>query len=153
MPPQAHRHIVPPRADRGRLKLSEPELQHWGEELGRSAAAPLLITLTGELGAGKTTLAKAICRGYGVIEEITSPTYTLVNQYASERSPVYHIDLYRLDAADQLTNLGWDEIIGSHALVLVEWPERGGERIPADHLPIDLTYVPDDSSRRILLAG
>lgn len=149
----AHRHIVPPRADRGQLKLSEPELQHWGEELGRSTSAPLLITLSGELGAGKTTLAKAICRGYGVVEEITSPTYTLVNQYASDRSPVFHIDLYRLDSADQLTNLGWDEIIGSHALVLVEWPERGGDRIPMDHLPIDLTYVADDSSRRILLAG
>jgi tRNA threonylcarbamoyladenosine biosynthesis protein TsaE len=149
----AHRHIVPPLANRGQLKLSEPELQHWGEELGRSSSAPLLITLTGELGAGKTTLAKAICRGYGVVEEITSPTYTLVNQYASDRSPVFHIDLYRLDSAAQLTNLGWDEIIGSHALVLVEWPERGGDRIPENHLPIDLTYVPDDSSRRILLAG
>jgi tRNA threonylcarbamoyladenosine biosynthesis protein TsaE len=149
----AHRHIVPPRADRGQLKLSEPELKHWGEELGRSSVAPLLITLTGELGAGKTTLAKAICSGYGVTEEITSPTYTLVNQYASSRSPVYHIDLYRLDSPAQLTNLGWDEIIGSHSLVLVEWPERGGERIPTDHLPIDLDYVPGDPSRRILLAG
>jgi tRNA threonylcarbamoyladenosine biosynthesis protein TsaE len=150
---QAHRHIVPPRADRGQLKVSEPELQHWGEELGRSSSAPLLITLTGELGVGKTTLAKAICRGYGVRDEVTSPTYTLVNQYASERSPLFHIDLYRLDSSDQLTNLGWDEILGSHSLVLVEWPERAGGRIPEDHLPIDLYYVPDDSSRRILLAG
>jgi tRNA threonylcarbamoyladenosine biosynthesis protein TsaE len=149
----AHRHIVPTRAGRGQLKLTEPELQHWGEELGRSSSAPLLITLTGELGVGKTTLAKAICRGYGVSDEITSPTYTLVNQYAAERSPVFHIDLYRLDSPDQLTNLGWDEIISSHSLVLVEWPERAGDRIPKDHLPIDLDYVPDDPSRRILLAG
>lgn len=149
----AHRHIVPPRADRGELKLSESELDDWGEELGRSSVAPLLITLTGDLGVGKTTLAKAICRGYGVKDEITSPTYALVHQYASERSPVFHIDLYRLDSAEQLTNLGWDDILGSHSLVLVEWPERGGERIPSDHLPIDLDYVPDDPSRRILLAG
>jgi tRNA threonylcarbamoyladenosine biosynthesis protein TsaE len=149
----AHRHIVPPRADRGQLKLSEPELEHWGEELGRSSAAPLVITLTGELGVGKTTLAKAICRGYGVDDEITSPTYALVHQYAAQRSPVFHIDLYRLDSAEQLTNLGWDDILGSHALVLVEWPERAGHRIPTDHLPIDLDYVPDDPSRRILLAG
>lgn len=149
----AHRHIVPPQAYRSQLKLTEPELRHWGEELGRSTSAPLLITLTGELGVGKTTLAKAICRGYGVPDEITSPTYTLVNQYASERSPVFHIDLYRLDSSDQLTNLGWDEIVSSHSLVMVEWPERGGDRIPEDHLPIDLDYVPDDPSRRILLAG
>jgi tRNA threonylcarbamoyladenosine biosynthesis protein TsaE len=149
----AHRHIVPPRADRGQLKLSQAELEEWGEELGRAAAAPLLVTLTGELGVGKTTLAKAICRGYGVKEDITSPTYALVHQYAAERSPVFHIDLYRLDSSDQLTNLGWDEIVASHALVLVEWPERGGDRIPANHLPLDLDYVPGDPSRRILLAG
>jgi len=149
----AHRHIVPSRANRGQLRLSQQELEEWGEELGRSSAAPLVITLTGELGVGKTTLAQAICRGYGVKEDITSPTYALVHQYSAERSPVFHIDLYRLDGSEQLTNLGWDDILGSHSLVLVEWPERAGERIPADHLPIDLDYVADDPSRRILLAG
>jgi len=149
----AHRHIVPPRADRGQLRLSEPELRDWGEELGRSAAAPLVVTLAGELGVGKTTLAQSICLGYGVREEITSPTYALVHQYSSHRSPVFHIDLYRLDSPEQLTNLGWDEIVGSHSLVLVEWPERAGARIPDDHLPIDLDYLPNDLTRRILLAG
>ncbi|MDQ3673454.1 MAG: tRNA (adenosine(37)-N6)-threonylcarbamoyltransferase complex ATPase subunit type 1 TsaE [Gemmatimonadota bacterium] len=149
----AHRHIVPPGADLGQLRLSQPEIEEWGEELGRSTVPPLLITLTGELGVGKTTLAKAICRGYGVKEEITSPTYALVHEYAAERSPVFHIDLYRLDSSEQLTNLGWDEIVGSRSLVLVEWPERGGERVPANHLPIHLDYIPDDPSRRVLLAG
>ncbi|HEU4748957.1 MAG TPA: tRNA (adenosine(37)-N6)-threonylcarbamoyltransferase complex ATPase subunit type 1 TsaE [Gemmatimonadaceae bacterium] len=149
----ARRHIVPPRAGRSQLRLSESELVEWGEELGRSSMPPLVITLTGELGAGKTTLAKAICRGYGVKEDITSPTYALVHQYSSERSPVFHIDLYRLDGVEQLTNLAWDDIIGTNALVLVEWPERAGDRIAPSHLPIDLSYVPDDPSRRILLAG
>jgi tRNA threonylcarbamoyladenosine biosynthesis protein TsaE len=112
-----------------------------------------VVTLTGELGVGKTTLARAICRGYGVSEEITSPTYALVHEYRSPRSPVYHIDLYRLESPEQLTNLGWDEIVSSHALVLVEWPERAGERLPENHVPIDVDYVPDDPGRRILLAG
>src|SRR5688500_5912549 len=149
----AHRPIVPSRADRGQLRLSQQELEDWGEDRGRSSAAPLVIMLTGELGEGKTTLAQAICRGYGEKEEITSLTYALVHQYSADRSPVLHIDLYRLDGSEQLTNLGWDDILGSHSLVLVEWPERAGERIPADHLPIDLDYVADDPSRRILLAG
>lgn len=149
----AHRHVVPPRAGKGHLKLTEAELSKWGEELGRASTAPLVVTLTGELGVGKTTLARAICRGYGVGEEITSPTYALVHEYRSPRSPVYHIDLYRLDSPEQLTNLGWDEIVSSHALVLVEWPERAAERLPEDHVPIDLDYVPDDPARRILLAG
>jgi tRNA threonylcarbamoyladenosine biosynthesis protein TsaE len=149
----AHRHIVPPRAERGHLKLSESELRAWGEELGRGASPPLLITLTGELGVGKTTLAQSICRGYGVVDEVTSPTYALVHQYSAPKSPVFHIDLYRIESPDQLTNLGWDEIVSSRCLILVEWPERADARLPEDHLPIDLDYMPGDPARRILLAG
>jgi tRNA threonylcarbamoyladenosine biosynthesis protein TsaE len=149
----AHRHIVPPRAERGHLKLSESQLRAWGEELGRGATPPLLITLTGELGVGKTTLAQSICRGYGVLDEVTSPTYALVHQYSAPKSPVFHIDLYRIESPDQLTNLGWDEIVSSRCLVLIEWPERADTRLPEDHLPIDLDYMPGDPTRRILLAG
>lgn len=149
----AHRHLVPPLAERGHLKLTESELRAWGEDLGRSIHPPLLVTLTGELGAGKTTLAQAICAGYGVSEKITSPTYALVQEYSAPRSSVFHIDLYRVESPDQLTNLGWDDIIGSRSLILVEWPERAGSRLPEDHLPIDLDYVPGDPTRRILLAG
>jgi tRNA threonylcarbamoyladenosine biosynthesis protein TsaE len=149
----AHRHLVPPRASRGHLKLTEEELRVWGVELGRSASAPLVVTLTGELGVGKTTLARAICRGYGVQEEVTSPTYALIHEYKAPRSAVFHIDLYRLDSVEQLTNLGWDEVVSSRSLVLIEWPERAGARLPEDHLPIDLDYVEGDPNRRILLAG
>lgn len=149
----AHRHIVPPRAEKGHLKLTETELKAWGMELGRGTSPPLLITLTGELGAGKTTLAQSICSGYGVFEEVTSPTYSLVHQYSASKSAVFHIDLYRIESPEQLTNIGWDEIVAARALVLVEWPERAGARLPEDHLPIDLDYVPNDPARRILLAG
>jgi len=107
----AHRHLVPPLAERGHLRLTEHELRDWGEQLGRSINPPLLITLTGELGAGKTTLAQAICLGYGVQEAITSPTYALVQEYSAPRSTVFHIDLYRVESPEQLTNLGWDDIL------------------------------------------
>ncbi len=149
----AHRHLVPPLAERGHLKLTEDELREWGQNLGRSINPPLIITLTGELGAGKTTLAQAICLGYGVPDPITSPTYALVQEYSAPRSAVFHIDLYRVESPEQLTNLGWDDILDSRALILVEWPERAGGRLPEDHLPIDIDYIDGDPTRRILLAG
>jgi tRNA threonylcarbamoyladenosine biosynthesis protein TsaE len=150
---QAHRHLVPPLASKGHLTLDESELKHWGRELGEASRPPLFISISGELGAGKTTLAQSICEGYGVIEPVTSPTYALVHRYEAERSAVYHIDLYRLDNETQLVNIGWDDILVERALVIVEWPERAGDMLPADHLHIDLEYAGGDDMRRVLLAG
>ncbi len=148
-----HGPVVPPRAARSRLALTRPELEAWGEALGRASHAPLVITLAGDLGAGKTTLARAICRGYGVTDAVTSPTYALVHEYHAPRGPVYHLDLYRLEGARELEGLGWDEIVSAPALVLVEWPERAAGRVPAGALALDLEHHPDDAARRVLLAG
>lgn len=145
--------IVPALADKSRLSLSLQELQRWGENLGIAAEPPLLITLKGELGAGKTTLAQSICAGFGVREDVTSPTYGLVHRYDSARVPVYHIDLYRLSSETDLTNIGWDDIISEHALVIVEWPERAGSRLPRNHLPLALEYSQANPAHRVLLAG
>ncbi len=148
-----HRHIAPALAPRGELSLTRDELVAWGVDLGRAAHVPLVIGLTGELGAGKTTLAQAICAGYGVKEEVTSPTFALVHQYSAPKSPVYHVDLYRLTGPEQLTNIGWDDILSAQALVLVEWPTRAGDALPGNLLSIELKYAPGDPDRRILLAG
>ncbi len=146
------RPLVPALAADSRLVLDEEELRQWGIRFGQAAVAPLVVTLSGDLGAGKTTLAQAICAGYGVSDAVTSPTYALVQEYLSPRSVVYHIDLYRLEGEKQLTNIGWDEIVSGNGLVIVEWPERAGERLPP-HVPIALEYEPGDPTRRILLAG
>lgn len=144
---------TPPHATDGRLALTEPELVAWGERFGRAAQAPLVVTLAGDLGAGKTTLVRAICRGYDVAEEVTSPTFALVHEYRGGRTPVFHLDLYRLRDASELTQLGWDELMAERALILVEWPERAGDRLPAEHVPVTLAHLPDDPGRRALLAG
>jgi tRNA threonylcarbamoyladenosine biosynthesis protein TsaE len=144
---------VPTLASRGRLTVTEQELAEWGERLGRASTAPLVIAISGELGAGKTTLVRAICHGYGVRDDVTSPTYTLVHEYKSGRSKVYHLDLYRLRNAGELTALGWDEIMNEDALVIVEWPERAAGCLPPGHVPISLRHILDDSARRILYAG
>ena len=145
--------IVPPLASHGRLAFSEDELRDWAWRFGRLAKPPLVVTIAGELGAGKTTLVQSICRGYGVTDDVTSPTFALVHKYASPRSAVFHLDLYRLRDPEELTNLGWDEIIAEEALILIEWPERAGNRIPTQHIPISLQHLPDEPSRRLLYAG
>jgi tRNA threonylcarbamoyladenosine biosynthesis protein TsaE len=144
---------VPSDASRSRIAVTRDELVAWGEAFGRAARPPLVVTLAGELGAGKTTLAQAICRGFGVAEEVTSPTYALVHEYRAPNGRVYHLDLYRLKHEDELTNLGWDDLLAApDAIVLIEWPERAGARLPG-HVPIDLEYAPEDDGRRLLLAG
>jgi tRNA threonylcarbamoyladenosine biosynthesis protein TsaE len=148
-----HDPIVPPLAAKGHLALTSAELIEWGERFGRVATPPLVVAISGELGAGKTTLVQAICRGYGVAEDVTSPTFALVHRYAAPRSVVYHLDLYRLKSPDDLRNIGWDDLLGDDALVLIEWPERAAEAIPHDHVPISLQHLPDDASRRVLYAG
>ena len=145
--------LVPPLAARGRLSLTLAELERWGAAFGEAARPPLWVAIRGDLGAGKTTLVRAICRGYGVTAEVTSPTFALVHEYAAARSKVFHLDLYRLERPDELTNIGWYDLSRTPALVLVEWPERASGSLPADHVPIDLEHVPTDPTRRVLLAG
>ena len=126
------------------------ELRDWGESFGQSLRPGDIVTLEGELGAGKTTLAQAICRGAGVTEEVTSPTFALVNQHEGERGSVYHLDLYRLNGPDDLTNLGWDDIVNSDGIVLIEWPDRAGPRMPNDVIRVRLEYIENDDTRRRL---
>ncbi|HEY9478498.1 MAG TPA: tRNA (adenosine(37)-N6)-threonylcarbamoyltransferase complex ATPase subunit type 1 TsaE [Gemmatimonadaceae bacterium] len=152
MTEQRH-HVVPPRAPSGHIALTRDELWAWGERFGAALEAPIIVAISGELGTGKTTLVQAICRGAGVTEPVTSPTFALVHRYQGARYVTYHLDLYRLERAVELTNLGWDDIVASHSIVLVEWPDRGAGRIPPDAVPIDLEYDPVDPDRRLLLAG
>lgn len=100
--------------------------------------APVVIVLRGELGAGKSVLARAIARGAGVTSAMPSPTFNLVYRYASRRGTVIHIDLYRLDFPDDVWELGWRELGSSDDIVLVEWPERAEELLPRDRIEIRL---------------
>jgi tRNA threonylcarbamoyladenosine biosynthesis protein TsaE len=145
--------VVPPLAAGGKLSLDEAELVAWGERLGRNTLPPLVITIEGDLGAGKTTLTRAICRGYGVTGDVTSPTFTIVHEYEGARSKVYHLDLYRLRDPGELVSIGWDDILAEKALVIVEWPGRAQALMPHGHVPISLSQVPKRPDHRILYAG
>jgi tRNA threonylcarbamoyladenosine biosynthesis protein TsaE len=117
-------------------------------ELGRRIAATLpkraVVLLIGNLGAGKTTLAKGIINGLGAAEpeDVTSPTFTLIHEYGEGRA--YHIDLYRLDRSEQVATLGLDEIFDREAVVLIEWGERFPQLMPPLRTEIRLRALEND---------
>ena len=132
------------------MLVTLPELTEWGQRLGASLKPGTIVAISGELGTGKTTLAQAICRGLGIREDVTSPTFALVNEYHVNDRSVFHLDLYRLSGPADLTNLAWDDIVNSGDVVIIEWPERAGNRLPDEAMHIRLDYIPGDDGRRQL---
>lgn len=132
--------------------LTEAQLLAYGEQLGRGLAPRSVVLLSGELGAGKTTLARAIIRGLGAGDTVSSPTYALVHHYHGGRGDVYHVDCYRLRSPDEAADLDWDTLGAADALV-VEWPERAGDWLPPASVRIRLEHVADDELvRRVSVA-
>jgi tRNA threonylcarbamoyladenosine biosynthesis protein TsaE len=117
---------------------SEEETIELGRRIARDLPRRAVVLLIGNLGAGKTTLAKGIVNGLGAAapEEVSSPTFTLIHEYGAGR--VYHIDLYRLDTPAQVATLGLDEIFEREAVVLIEWGERFPDLLPRERIEIRL---------------
>ncbi|HTQ84612.1 MAG TPA: tRNA (adenosine(37)-N6)-threonylcarbamoyltransferase complex ATPase subunit type 1 TsaE [Candidatus Solibacter sp.] len=127
------------------ITASADETLSFGRQLAAQLRPPLLIFLSGDLGAGKTTLAKGIISGLGAAreEDVTSPTFTLVHEF---RGPVrvFHIDLYRIEGRADLNSLGLDDLFASPAIVLVEWPDKWSLASDWPVLRILLSTLPDD---------
>ena len=119
-----------------------------GREIAAELKPPVTVLLSGELGAGKTTLAKGIVSGLGAAaeDEVTSPTFTLVHKYGRD-GRVYHIDLYRISDARDLETLGLEDIFSEKAIILVEWPERLALRSDSPVVRIHLEHVAEDARR------
>jgi tRNA threonylcarbamoyladenosine biosynthesis protein TsaE len=122
------------------VRMDQEALEAWGVRLGASLRPPAFLCLTGDLGAGKSVLARAVARGAGVRGAMPSPTYTILLRYPAAGGRVLvHLDLYRLEDPEELVELGWEELGAPDELVLVEWPERAGGALPADRWEIGLT--------------
>jgi tRNA threonylcarbamoyladenosine biosynthesis protein TsaE len=106
------------------LVKNESEIPHLALELREWIVAQKNILFYGEMGAGKTTLIKGICAALGSSNEISSPTYALVNEYEGDNSLIYHFDLFRLKSFEEVLDIGFEEYIDSDAICLIEWPEK-----------------------------
>lgn len=120
------------------------ETRQWGEALGARLQAGQVVALIGDLGAGKTTLTQAIAHGLGVTAPVTSPTFTLVHEYAG-RIPLFHFDAYRLECPEEMADLGFDEYLEREGVVVVEWADRVLPLLPAERLTLTLEIVGEPS--------
>ncbi len=128
------------------------ETQALGRSLGRLARPGLVIALVGPLGAGKTVLVRGLAEGLQVPDPsvVSSPTFVLLQVYEGGRLPLYHFDAYRLTSAQQLAEIGAEELFESAGVSAVEWADRVHEVLPPDTLWLTLTYLPEDARRLTL---
>jgi tRNA threonylcarbamoyladenosine biosynthesis protein TsaE len=118
-----------------------------GREIGREAKPGEVIALVGDLGAGKTTLTQGIVEGLGYHQEVTSPTFTLVQEYSGGRLEVFHFDFYRVESEHELLDLGWDDYLERDGLVIVEWPNLHPDLLPEGTRWLKLSH--QDQARMI----
>ncbi len=130
---------------------SPQETESLGERLGKAIRPGTVIAYRGDLGAGKTAFTRGLARGLGAGEPVTSPTYTIVNEYLSGRIPLFHFDMYRLKSADDLWDIGWEDYLERGGVCAVEWSENVWEALEAP-LIITLEKTGEDS-RKITLEG
>ncbi len=123
------------------------ETQAFGRQLAAGLEPGDVIALIGKLGSGKTCIIQGICQGLDVADDVTSPTFTLINEYRG-RLPVYHFDLYRLDVSESVLDIGFDEYIDGNGVCLIEWADKFPEILPEDRTEIRLGVL--DAVRRKL---
>jgi tRNA threonylcarbamoyladenosine biosynthesis protein TsaE len=128
-------------------QVSQAELEAEGEMVGRTLPPGALLAFEGDLGAGKTTLIKAVARGLGVVGGASSPTYALVHRYRAPRGPVFHLDCFRLRSPDEAADLDWEGLLREGDAILVEWPERAGAWLPTPTRRFRLHHLADPDRR------
>jgi tRNA threonylcarbamoyl adenosine modification protein YjeE len=133
------------------ILADEAATEALGARIARALAPGDAVALAGDLGAGKTTLARAILQALGVAETVPSPTFTLVQHYETPSLSVDHFDLYRIERESELEQLGLDDALAGGA-ALIEWPERAGAHLPPDILHVQLEIM-GESGRRARVSG
>ncbi|MBQ9393695.1 MAG: tRNA (adenosine(37)-N6)-threonylcarbamoyltransferase complex ATPase subunit type 1 TsaE [Oscillospiraceae bacterium] len=134
------------------LSRSEADTERLGEALAQRLTAGSVVAYTGDLGAGKTAFTRGLARGLGYAGRVTSPTFTIVNEYEG-RLPLFHFDLYRLPDADALFDVGWEDYLARGGVCAVEWSEHAAGALPPDTITVSIRRGTADNERVITVTG
>ncbi len=135
-----------------RYSASEQETEAIGAELAQRLVPGTVVAFTGDLGAGKTAFVRGMARGLGVPARVTSPTFTIVNEYEGGRLPLFHFDLYRIGSEDELFDIGWEDFLRRGGICAVEWSENV-EGALSEAILIEIRHGSTDTERSITITG
>ncbi len=125
------------------------ETEQFGEEVAKSLRGGDVLAFTGSLGMGKTAFTRGLARGLGCRGRVTSPTFTIVNEYDG-KTPLFHFDMYRLGSSDELFDIGWDDYLARDGVCAVEWSERVSDALPDDTIYVDIARGEEDENTRTI---
>ncbi|MCD8050949.1 MAG: tRNA (adenosine(37)-N6)-threonylcarbamoyltransferase complex ATPase subunit type 1 TsaE [Clostridiales bacterium] len=132
---------------------SAPETEALGAKLAQKLRPGDIIAYTGDLGAGKTAFTRGLALGLGITERVTSPTFTIVNEYEGGRLPLFHFDLYRLGSSEELYDIGWEDYLARDGVCAVEWSEVAADVLESGVIRVDLRRGESDDQRVITIEG
>ena len=131
------------------ISHSPAETEAIGESLGSRLRSGTVLAYLGDLGMGKTAFTRGLARGLGCPGRVTSPTFTIVNEYEG-RIPLFHFDMYRLSDSDDLFDIGWEDYLARNGVCAVEWSERISDVLPEDTLYVTISRPPENEGWRII---
>ena len=129
---------------------SPAETEELGCRLGRTLGPGAVVAYFGGLGMGKTAFTRGLARGLGCRGRVTSPTFTIVNEYEGGRLPLFHFDMYRLEGADALFDIGWEDYLDRGGVCAVEWSELAEEALPPETVFVTIARSPENDTARII---
>ena len=132
------------------LTHNETETEALGARLAGALSPGAVVAYRGGLGMGKTAFTRGLARGLGYVGRVTSPTFTIVNEYEGGRLPLFHFDMYRLGSAEELFDIGWEDYLDRGGVCAVEWSEQVAEALPPETVFVTLTRHPENPSWRTI---
>ena len=136
-----------------RYSASEQETEAIGREMAQRLAPGAMVAFTGDLGAGKTAFVRGMAQGLGISQRVTSPTFTIVNEYEGGTLPLFHFDMYRLRDADDLFDIGWEDFLRRGGVCAVEWSETIQEALEPDTIYVDIRRGAETNQRILTIRG